>query len=140
MWVQGVRSKLKIIAYCSSRTSKQGCLHLTVKLGCATLANSLTLPSDSGAGPPWCQNKCGSCKPWVGRRFFEMNISLTFYCDLSRVRSVQPHLLGPKIAFSCWSFLRLESFFSEKGILPTHSLPSPTSSEINASQQLGAGQ
>lgn len=80
-----------------------------------------------------CHNKRGSCKPWVGKRFFEMNISLTFYRDLSQVRSVQPHLLGPKIVFSCWSFLRLDSFFSEKGILPTHGLPSPTSSEINTS-------
>lgn len=58
-----------------------------------------------------------------GKFFFEMNISLTFYHDLSWVRLAQSHFLGPKIAFTSCSYHRPDSL--ERGLsksLPPESL------------------
>lgn len=109
----GCETQVKNNRQVSSRTSNRGHLHWMVRLGGAILANRLVPPSgpSAGDGPHSCQNKCGSYKLWVGGKFFEMNISLIFYHNLSwgALPHFQPHFLGPKIVFSFWSSLRLDS-------------------------------
>lgn len=107
-WVgAGCEAQVKNNQQASSRTRKQGCLHSTgldvlfwptgLHLLVPVLEMGLT-----GARISVGAANCGLRESF----FFEMNISLTFYHDLSWAHLVQPHFLRPKIAFSCWSSLR----------------------------------
>lgn len=97
----GCEAQVKNNQQASSRTRKQGCFHSTgldvlfwptgLHLLVPVLEMGLT-----GARISVGAANCGLRESF----FFEMNISLTFYHDLSWAHLVQPHFLRPKIAFS----------------------------------------